>query len=124
MNNIVICIGSNQERHNVENALLWLSELFEESVYSSIYETPAVNCGGRNYHNSVLRGRTNTSHEELNELIKEYELSCGRDSNARQKGLVPIDIDIVIYNDEIIRPWDYRQNFFKIGFLESARSDI
>lgn len=46
----------------------------------------------------------------------EYENVCGRTPASKQTGEIPMDIDIIIWNDEIIRPNDYEHEYFKIGW--------
>lgn len=120
----ILCVGSNLGRKNVDNALIWLKQVLDSAESSSIYSTPAVNQSGMPYDNAVVAGLTNLTYEQLNNLLKDYEINAGRNAETRIKGHVPIDIDIVIYDARIIRDWDYRQNFFKIGFSELACSVI
>ncbi len=54
--------------------------------------------------------------QELNSAFKAYERACGRDEECRSKGLVPIDLDIVMWNGDVVREKDYKQQFFKIGW--------
>ena len=128
MNRIVLCIGSNMEpkRRNVEDAIRWCSGLCGDIRCSSIYETPEIHGIGAPYANAVLEAFTEYGYEDLNTLLKSYELRMGRDGHARQHGIVPIDVDIVLWNDEIIRPKDFRQSFFRIGFMaiEGQMADI
>lgn len=119
----VLSIGSNLEPREqrikgVEVALEWLRTKLMNVKASSVYETPEVHGIGTPYFNSVLAGDTPLELEELNEMLKEYELSHGRDAESRVRKIVPIDIDIVICDDRIIRPRDYAQDFFKIGYYE------
>lgn len=81
--------------------------------------TPAVgNPNGSPYHNAVIVGETIMELKDLNARFKEYELLLGRTEMARKADIVPIDIDIVIFNDSVIRNWDYRQNFFLTGYSQ------
>ncbi len=66
--------------------------------------------------NAVVEIRTSLSFELLQDACKMFEISSGRDLKCREQGLVPIDIDIVMWNNEILRPKDHTCDFFKIGF--------
>lgn len=111
----VLSLGSNTSEENVSEAIHWLGSQFAGMRVSCIYETPAVRARGV-YHNAVAEVECNLAYAELESKFKSYELLCGRDAEARSAGVVPIDIDIVMTDGEITRPWDYRQQFFKIGY--------
>lgn len=117
---VVLSIGSNysDREKNVAEALAWLGSILEGMKRSSIYETPDVAGHSANYFNAVAMGETSLSIEALDLSLKDYELRQGRDAEARRKGHVPVDIDIVIWNGEIKRPRDFRHDFFRIGFRE------
>lgn len=120
MNKIVLCIGSNSEdrTNNVKLGLDIISTVLCNLQESRIYETPPVKGRGNSYANAVIKGDTLSGYEELVEFTKRQELIFGRDEQARLRGEVPIDIDIVIWNDVILRPRDFKQSFFKMGYNE------
>lgn len=121
---LVISLGSNISPQNVEKAVEWLSERLKNLSHSSIYMTPPVKHSGRPYSNAVVSAITIENIESLNTEFKQYEIANGRDNAARERGDVPIDIDIVVWDGEIVRPWDFRQNFFRIGASELAGSIV
>ncbi len=116
----VLSVGSNtpERARNVALALDWLKDLLDECSISSIYTTPDC-CGGpTQYDNAVVRGLTSRSREDLEKEAKRYESEQGRDARARAAGIVPIDIDVVVYDREIVRPKDFSSGFFRIGYDE------
>ncbi|MDE7420649.1 MAG: 2-amino-4-hydroxy-6-hydroxymethyldihydropteridine diphosphokinase [Muribaculaceae bacterium] len=114
----IFSIGSNcGNRHaNVSEGLKWLSMHLMDFRSSSIYATPDCHGGVKEYFNAVAIGTTNESPENLEQLCKQYELSCGRNDEMRKSGNVPIDIDLVVYGDKVIRPNDFKREFFRIGY--------
>ena len=121
---ICLSVGSNRSYEDVEKALVWLQSKIFNFKTSRLYKTPSIHHNESSYVNAVVKGSIDTSLEDFNNLLKEYELKSGRDDTARKSGLVPIDIDIVIGNGKILRVRDYKQEFFKIGFLELTGSEI
>lgn len=117
---VFLSVGSNcGNRHSqVEAGIGWLRDLLMNVKVSSIYSTGDCHGGPRDYYNAVVKGSTSMVIEELNEMCKEYELNHGRTPEARNKGDVPIDIDVVVYGNETIRPKDFRQKFFQIGYQQ------
>lgn len=115
-NEVVLGLGSNVSGFYVESALMWLAGRLSEMHASSLYPTPPAGSGVRPYVNAVVSATTGLDAGQLNAALKEYEVSCGRDDASRAAGIVQIDIDIVLFNGEVIREWDFNQTFFRIGY--------
>lgn len=115
--NYVISLGSNREDGSrmLDWALRCLSESCRLLRLSPFYITPAMGGGLRPYFNAVAVVESDCDYDALNAKCKEIELHQGRDDDARSRGDVPVDMDIVIAGDCIMRPADYRQEFFRIG---------
>lgn len=120
MVSVVIGIGSNcgNRKLNVERAISWLGTILIEAKSSEIYETPCALKVGKPYMNSVVKGFYSGTGIQLENNLKEKEREMGRDSECREKGDVPIDMDIVVMDGGVIKNWDYRQKFFQIGFQQ------
>lgn len=120
---VVVCVGSNTgaKEENIALAIDWLQGILAGCRVSGIYMSPDTTGSLETYGNAVAIGLSDLSRSELELTAKEYELKCGRDNAARNAGIVPIDVDIVVYDGEIVRPRDYASNFFKIGFDQIAR---
>lgn len=116
----VISIGSNcgDRINQVSAGIDWLKRILHMISVSSIYNTEDCHGGNREYLNAVVAGLTDISPTELDQLCKRYELDHGRTPEARAQGDVPVDIDVVKYDNEILRPKDYRQRFFQKGYQE------
>lgn len=128
MNKVILSLGSNygNRKKSVINALHWLNEILINPVFSPIYETMPIGSGNNRYLNCVCSGDFDGEFLKLNSDIKSYECDNGRDEKSRLEGLVTIDIDIVVWNDEVVRQWDFKQKFFQLGFksMELSLSEI
>ncbi|MDE6637868.1 MAG: 2-amino-4-hydroxy-6-hydroxymethyldihydropteridine diphosphokinase [Muribaculaceae bacterium] len=115
---VVFSIGSNcgDRLSNVQIGINWLSSILNDFESSHIYATPDCHGGYREYMNAVVKGITNLTPEHIEKQCKEFEIANGRDCKARAAGDVPLDIDLVIYEDVILRPKDFSREFFKIGY--------
>lgn len=115
---VIFSLGSNcgDKETNVDEAINWLKTWVKNSATSHIYSTPDCHGGCRHYVNAVMSGTTVLSHEEAELKCKSHEEKCGRDCECRQRGDVPIDIDIVVWGSDIIRPKDFGRQHFKIGY--------
>lgn len=117
---VIFSIGSNcgDRLQNVKDGIEWLSHILTQFRVSPIYATPDCNGSQREYLNAVASGKTCLTPEAIDRLSKEYETNCGRDAAARACNNVPIDIDLVVYSSELLRPRDFAREFFQIGFRQ------
>ncbi len=124
MKKAVLCVSSNVPDGVMKmiDTLDWLKKSFPPFRQSMSYGTKALD-GNSIYWNAVATVWCNLSYERLNEAMKQREAYEGRTAEMRQRKLVPIDIDIVIYDGEILRPKDFEQDFFQIGWKELNNTD-
>ncbi len=120
LSEVIISLGSNHGNRigNVAKAIEWLHCFSDNFKCSSIYETPEIHGKGDPYMNAVVRLYTSNPLDTMQLLTKAFERDNGRDEKCRSKGMVPIDIDIVVWNSIILRPLDYSREFFKIGYSQ------
>lgn len=120
MKAVVLSFGANCGNRDkaVEEAMQWCSRFLENFRKSSIYETDPFGHPGPRYMNSVAIGFYKSDPDYLESECKRYELAHGRNDETRRNNLVPIDIDIVMIDDVILRPRDFRCEFFQKGYRE------
>lgn len=120
LNKVVISLGSNTPDSNgrMMQAMMWLEENLISFKCSAIYSTPPLSGVGSDYLNAVAVGEIKCEQNEFNLMLKDYEKFSGRTPEAKKTGVVPIDLDIVIFNDQIVRPKDYSYDFFQIGYRQ------
>lgn len=120
LHSLIVSLGSNcGDRHAaVAEAICWLSGRLSDFKASEIYETPPYGHAGSDYMNAVVSGNCECSPEDFEAECKIYELKCGRNGEARMRNLVPIDIDVVISDGNILREADFSRGFFKIGYRQ------
>jgi 2-amino-4-hydroxy-6-hydroxymethyldihydropteridine diphosphokinase len=100
-----LSLGSNIDPVNhLDLAIFELSNIFENTLSSSIHKTPAEGFDGEDFLNLVFCGSCSLSFESLNQKLKDIENSSGRDRNSPKFSSRTLDIDIVLQlsNDEEI----------------------
>ncbi|MCM1291603.1 MAG: 2-amino-4-hydroxy-6-hydroxymethyldihydropteridine diphosphokinase [Prevotella sp.] len=114
---ILISLGSNcgQRENSICSAIEWLKNRLGNIICSEIYESESISKDGKMYLNCVVQAFLTGDIGEFEADSKEYELQSGRDKRARENGDVPIDIDIVVHGNNVLRPKDYTQQFFIRG---------
>lgn len=119
LHTITVSVGSNlpDAHERVLAALQWLHSLLGQLRATDTYCTPARR-GGSTYCNCVACGITALSAQELECRFKAYELEQGRNEAMRARHLVPIDIDVVVFDDVVLRPADYGRPYFSLGWQQ------
>ena len=66
------------------------------------------NCRRDAYLNQLASGATLLDEDVLNERLKEVEREFGRNEQKRRLGIVPIDLDILLFDGERrhLRDWE------------------
>ena len=120
MNVALLSLGSNSsdKEQQMRNAVKQMEHLFSSVVVSDFYEVPAFNGKDAPYLNSVMVVSTTMAIDEVNLLFKSWESECGRTPESKQKGVVPIDLDIVMWNSEVVRPVDYSRSYVSMGIAQ------
>ncbi len=124
MNNLILSLGSNSQDRDwqMSHAISHLKQMFRKTVVSEIYEVPAHNGIDAPYLNAVMVATTTKELDEIVAALKQWETLCGRTPASKQQGIIPIDIDVVIWNNEVLRPVDYSRSYVSkgISFLLST----
>lgn len=113
MNKALISIGSNYDREkNIILCRKLLNESFENILYSQTLITIPY---GKVYKNDFLNQlaiiETNEGQEEINRKLKNIEKTVGRDHNDKTSGYVKIDVDLVIWNDHVLKEEDMKRSY-------------
>ena len=121
MNRAVIGIGSNlpDSEKIVLECCKKIREIVEDSEFSTCYETvPVSTISQPNYHNCVGIITTPKAFDEIRAIFKSMEAEAGRTKSDKQRGVVILDIDIVKWNDEVVSPRDFLQDYVQIGLRQ------
>jgi 2-amino-4-hydroxy-6-hydroxymethyldihydropteridine diphosphokinase len=101
---IYVAIGSNiSPEENIKKAADNLNLLFPSIRYSSAWESPPANGVGADFINFVAEVYSSLSPKELkNDVFGPLEIAMGRLRTEDKNAPRTIDIDIIIYNNQII----------------------
>lgn len=108
MATVYLCLGSNlgQRDKNLTHALELLSQRVNLGKVSSVYETEPVGYKEQPlFLNMVCQITTDLNPGELLHLAKDIETEMGRKPSFPNAPR-PIDIDILLYDDQIIQTQD------------------
>ncbi len=120
MHEAYLSLGSNtpDRASRMESAIAFVSTIGLDMLVSEIYQTAAVNGRDPDYLNAVVRIHTPLGREEVEALVKSWEKKSGRLPEHKCTGSICIDIDLVIWDGEVLRPTDFYRTYFSRGFEE------
>jgi 2-amino-4-hydroxy-6-hydroxymethyldihydropteridine diphosphokinase len=120
MNKTVLCIGSNTPNRNdiIERVIRRLKDIMSAMQQSSVYECESHSGIGNPYFNTVVKCDTTLTYEQVLALTKDMEKEMGRTPESKRVGVMPLDIDIVLWNGEVIHPQDFNLYHFRHGYEE------
>ena len=85
---------------------------------SAMYEAPDESGLGEPYVNVVLSIVPSKLLETFRTDLKELEREYGRDERSKSIGVMPLDADIIIWDGEVVDPYQYSREYFQIGYRE------
>ena len=120
MNEVVIGIGSNIDAEfNIEKALEILDILVRIEKVSSFIKTKPVGITDQpDFTNGAVRVKTDYGAKELKKKLKGIEDQLGRDRSAAKFGPRCIDLDIIVWNGEIVDRDYYTRDFLRQNVSE------
>ena len=79
-------------------------------------ETEAIGSGFLSpFSNQVARLTTPLSAEEVRTILKSIEKENGRLPEDKAKGIVKLDIDLLMYDDTVLKPKDMEKSYIYKG---------
>ena len=121
MTEAIISTGSNSyAKYHLQYAQLLLKKHFHLLNESSVLVTkPHGKQYKKKFHNQAIKLQTKLNKEETIQIFKEIEKEMGRTFYSKIEGKIPIDIDLIIWNNEIVHP-DYQ----RFGFVKQCVDEI
>ncbi|MDE5745910.1 MAG: 2-amino-4-hydroxy-6-hydroxymethyldihydropteridine diphosphokinase [Paramuribaculum sp.] len=112
-----LSIGSNHADADrfVAEAARRLQTILSSWKMCAPYTTPAINGIDPDYLNAVAVGYWSGDEELLNDICKKIESEMGR-SHDKSHHTVEIDIDVVCFDEKVVRPVDFSREYFARGF--------
>lgn len=120
----LLCMGSNTGRKTrMENARKALAHSFPDIRFGAEMETEAIGSGFLSpFSNQVARLTTPLSAEEVRTVLKSIEKENGRLPEDKAQGIVKLDIDLLMYDELILKPKDLEKDFIRNYILHSEQN--
>ena len=119
-NKVVIGVGSNIEpSKNIREAQNAIANHFKLIKTSSLIETEPIGCNDQdNFLNCAFLIETDMDSEKLKFWLKDLESRLGRIKTENKNGPRTIDLDIVVWNEEIVDAEVYEREFLQHSITE------
>lgn len=117
LNKIILSLGSNQDQEkNMAEAVRILRNQFVSIAFSnSVYTEPIGLTGSAPFLNRVAVAYTSEQPDEIKHLLKRIKYKLQRMPDDKNFGIVPIDIDLLQWNELILKPDDLRRYYIIEG---------
>ena len=124
MHTCLLCLGSNLDASTrLSAARSALLSHFPDIRFSNEMVTEAIGSGFLSpFHNQVARLTTSLPAEEVRAILKGIEQAQGRIPEDKANGIVKLDIDLLVYDDGVLKPKDLEREFVKIGLEELEKN--
>lgn len=121
MNECIIGIGSNIDaERNIAEMLRLLSSEVEIVQVSSLAKTAPIGISDQpEFTNGAVKIRTTKGIDELNLFLKSLEDRMGRDRTQPKFGPRNIDLDVLIWNNQIVD-----QDYYSREFLRNSAAEL
>ena len=111
-NEVIISLGSNtRPRENMGKAMNALREMLPGIVFTDTLKTEPIGIESDAFLNCMAKGTTEETLDSLNRQFKEVERNLG--DNGHSTNIVNIDIDILAFGDQLLRPSDWERPYIK-----------
>ena len=126
MPEVFVGVGSNVDPEaNFRKAISELDRRFGKVVRSAVLRTEAVGFDGDAFLNMVVSWQTDMALEPLMQVLGEVEVLCGRSRNDKRFGPRTMDLDLLLYGDEIHEsPPLPRPEIMEYGFVLGPLTEL
>lgn len=118
--NVILCLGSNTRdaRMRIARAIESLSRQLTVVKTSEAYINDDDTGRGAPYLNMVARCITTMPLDRLADMLADLETEGGRTSSSKADAVMPLDIDIVVWDNDIVSPHDFSRPYFTTGYRQ------
>ena len=117
MHTCLLCLGSNIEpSYRLSAARSALLSHFPHIRFSEEMITKAIGSGFLSpFHNQMASLKTSLPAEQVRAILKSIEQGQGRLPEDKAQGIVKLDIDLLMYDDIVLKSKDMEREFVMEG---------
>lgn len=113
---IMIALGSNvHQKENISIAKTILENTFDGMTFGTEMWTEPIGLPGSDkFLNVIGMGYTSVGRERVEKALKNIEYKCGRRKSLSSNGIVPIDLDLLLFDSERFHADDWNRPYMKL----------
>ena len=118
MNHALISLAANVEKKEttIAHALRLIESYCVILNQTPVYRSEAAGESQQpSYANALLQVETDQEYEELRRRFKSLEHDAGRTPASKERGIIPLDIDIISWNETLLKNKDMEYDYMKKG---------
>ena len=118
MNHALISLAANDEKKEttIAHALRLIESYCVILNQTPVYRSEAAGESQQpSYANALLQVETDQEYEELRRRFKSLEHDAGRTPASKERGIIPLDIDIISWNETLSKNKDMEYDYMKKG---------
>lgn len=118
MNTFIISMGSNENRaENMSRCRYLLNKYYPNVIFSEMINTKPFGDNYRSdFYNQLAEIRSNDNEYEVMGKLKNVEQEIGRQISDKSRGIIKIDVDLLMVNEHIVKSEDFRRPYIKVLF--------
>ncbi len=118
MNTFIISMGSNENRaENMSRCRHLLSKDYPNVVFSEMINTePYGDTYLSDFYNQLALINSEDNELIVAEKLKWIESEIGRQSEEKSKGIIKIDVDLLVVNGKVIKQQDFERPYISSLF--------
>lgn len=115
MHRCILCIGSNYRAETYMGmAEMLLNQRFPSIRWGKLIKTlPEETSCPAPYLNRAALLNTIWDADTLRYYFKSIEKACGRTSLSKQTGIIPLDIDLLMIDNTVLKPEDMQKHYVR-----------
>lgn len=120
MNHALISLAANDEKKEttIAHTFKQIEEYCVILNQTPVYRSEAAGAAQQpSYANALLQIETDKEYEELRNCFKKLERNAGRTPASKESGIIPLDIDIISWNETLLKNRDMEYDYMKRGLL-------
>ena len=116
MNHALISLAANDEKKEttIAHALRLIESYCVILNQTPVYRSEAAGESQQpSYANALLQVETDQEYEELRRRFKSLEHDAGRTPASKERGIIPFAIDIISWNETLLKNKDMEYDYMK-----------
>lgn len=114
MNNIIISLGSNvNQAENISLAKRMIDEFFPHAVFTEAIWTRPIGLKSENFLNCLCHIMSCDDMKTVESSLKYIERCVGRTRENSMRGIIAMDIDILLFNGTRMHEDDWERDYIQ-----------